>query len=161
MSVPVITLLFLAVIYAGRDSVMFRYQLPTHYAVGADCRSLSDSAMTTLSRLEFWGVARHERTPRLLRLIDVKGRRGESDSVWLELPGIWSVYSLTYSDLGGESCPSPVLVVHADVSVPNGKTGPQAEAWFDLQGRKIAKPTTPGVYVHRMVGRAEKVVVLR
>ena len=127
--------------------------------------STSNIPLTKLARLEAWGIRRGTRMPVLLRSKPEIGREGQRDTLHLPIyedSGVWTVWAVCVGLMGGRSCPSNESGVNLTVSAPNIEplAIPRVE-WFDLNGRRIAKPMMPGVYFTRWDQGKQRVVILK
>lgn len=99
---------------------------------------------TQLATLRVWWWERWTPSPRILREKDVRGREGQRDSLQLPDWPVASVFVTTLDSAGNESCPSNMTTVNGTVAVDPADL-PEIR-WYDVQGRRVRCPSTPGVY---------------
>lgn len=101
-------------------------------------------------------------TRTLLTSKDVRGREGLRDSIDVPLePGEarWYLDFVAVDTLGNESCPTTVTV-EPTVGVPQPGTKESVKVrWYDVAGRRVDEPRTPGIY-YRVEGTKKRTVVV-
>lgn len=127
--------------------------------------STSHIPLTRLAAVEAWGSRQGDRSAVLLRSKPEVGMEGQRDTIHLPIyanSGVWSVWAVFVGTRGGRSCPTPSVGVNLTTAVPPGPaTEVRRLEWFDLKGRRIVKPETPGVYFWRSGNRSGRIVRLK
>lgn len=145
------------------------YTIPVWEATGCDslvvvCDSLGACqeirSPERMGAVEVWWGVRYGEF-RLLRVKDVVGREGERDTLEVPSDTLASVYLVAVDLAGNKSCASRTITVNGRVGVEEGQPKPlPVGLWYDIAGRRIPKPTTPGVYFHSLPGVWRKKIVI-
>lgn len=131
--------------------------LPSFEASPTDCSPVG--VLRDLMLVRLYGRA-PSGGPVLLAEEVAAGREGARDTLQFDLGGrSWEVWATAVDSAGNESCPSDLIHVE-----PLGAPafGSDRSQWFDLAGRRVSRPTAPGVYWRRdSAGRSRKVFMVR
>lgn len=131
-----------------------------------DTSSVCDQAPIPLTDLRevrvygFWSGG-HETV--LLTRKDETHREGAPDSVQVVLPhpaDLWTLIVVAADSAGNESC-AQTTVVNATTDVEHHEHRKEPVTWYDVAGRKVQEPHTPGIYLRKQGREVTKVAVLR
>ena len=91
----------------------------------------------------------------------VWGREGTQMDVDVPTSLVATVWARTKRPLSPWSCPSNLFTVNGTLSVPPTRQLPPPK-YFDIAGREVALPTSPGIYLLRTPGQPTvKIVRIR
>lgn len=143
---------------------LFHFTHPIHQQTAGDCSADSltyERTLFDLSTTEVWGYPTWSTEPTLLLSWNSAGMEGLRDQFFI--PDVWmgTIYVVEVDSVGNKSCPSNMVSAGIPtVSVPPSITFPQTTIYYDLQGRKVDKPTKPGIYFARTGTRVRRIVKL-
>lgn len=150
-------LAFLAVI---AEEVIFT--LPAFNRGETTCAADGDP-LTDLDSVFVWMQPRGARTASLVLAARVRGLEGQAMTVQIPTDSVATVWVETADLHGNRSCASNHVGVNLTVGVPGfPHVTPPGSEWFDVAGRHVQAPHTPGVYfLRRGRGNVRSIVVIR
>jgi len=144
---------------------LFHFTHPLPSKPVGDC-SPSDTTTSVqdlfdLARTEVWGFPSWSETANLLLTWNSGGMEGLSDSFFL--PDYWmgTIYVVEVDSTGNSSCHSNYLSVGIPTTSVPPVGAPIPTVYYDLQGRRVQKPSQPGIYFARTGTRVRRIVKLR
>lgn len=140
-------------------TAVLRFHLPTHNAAGPGSCETGEEPLVDLSIVRLYGAGAGEP----VRLLDEHpaGAPGAPDSFAVETDGRpWTFWVSSADSSGNESCLSDPVQLGGGLAVEPAPDGP-AVRWYDVTGRRVKRPTAPGVYFWRDGARSGRSVVLR
>ena len=140
-------------------AVTVAFTLPRFNVAATGCLA-GTTPMTDLDSVFVWMQPQGATKPSLAYKASVRGMEGAPLQVSLATSSVATVWVVTKDRSGNLSCDSNLLTVNATTDVQGG---PAAKAeWFDVFGRRVRPPVSPGIYmVRRGRGPATRVVVVR
>jgi hypothetical protein len=117
--------------------------------------------LTDLATVQIW--IRPQETGVISILRELPAVAGRPMEETLDVSWVGLVWLTTRDSTGNQSCNSHSI----GVNYPEVASAPPAlsfpgDQWYDIAGRCIERPTTPGVYLRRQAGvPTKKIVILR
>lgn len=151
-------------VIAAATVFMLRFTLPSVEADTAGCLT-TFRQLTDLDSVFVYEETRFNPHSRLIYSERTRGKEGQVRSIPVTSPGdsaavVWVVTSDT---TGNRSCMSNMVAINtpvgASVPVVIGETA--IVEWFDIVGRKLPGPSTPGIYWRRVKGGKKQIVYWR
>lgn len=138
-------------------TVLFGLPASSADTLSAYCQGITP--LRDLAEVRLVCTRRYSALAETVAVKDVRGREGLQDSLQFDDQGLtWTCILVTRDTAGNESCPSNRIAVNLPpVSVPFQ----ERVMYYDIGGRRIPTPKSPGVYFVREGARARRVVVRR
>ena len=142
-------------------SAVASFHLPAFDAVDTLPCVTSSNPNTDLESCFVMAQLRGSKTATVVARLYVAGMQGQLDSVFIPIDAPASVWVYTTDHAGNRSCDSHVMGINVPptLGVPPDATTVARTQWFDVAGRRVAKPNAPGIYYWRR-GRDRGVSVL-
>lgn len=131
------------------------FYLPTSLATSGDCRADS-TAMTDLDSVFVWYQVRYNPVRHLAYMANVAGMEGQPMVVPIATDSTVTAFVATQRRNGNRSCEA-AITLNAPTSVVPETT--ERVQWYDIAGRRIEKPSHPGVYFRKQTGRVRVVTI--
>jgi len=152
------TIRYILTVALVSGSVLY-FTLPTHNAGAPGACDEGDAPLTDLAAVRLYGAGQGD-TVSLLAW-HAASVPGAADSFPLTPDARPWTYWITTLDLAGnESCPSNCIQLNGSADVSPQEPGPNAR-YYDVAGRRVSRPSAPGIYFWRDGPRSGRVVVLR
>lgn len=141
------------------SGAVLHFTLPTRNAAGPGSCEMGETPLADLAAVRLYGA---ERWGQIGLLQEHRaGQPGAADSFAVALGALpLSLWVATVDALGHESCWSDPVQLGGGVGVEPEPSGP-AVRWYDVAGRRVYRPSLPGIYFWRDGQRRGRVAHLR
>jgi hypothetical protein len=138
---------------------VLHFTLPRYNATGPRSCVTGEEPLTDLAIVRLYGAGAGDTVSLLAE--HPAGSPGAPDSFAVQPDGRpWTYWVTALDHAGNESCMSDPVQLGGGLAVEPAPEGPSVR-WYDVTGRRVKHPTTPGVYFWRDGTRSGRSVVLR